>query len=92
MADVTGYKFKSGSTIQEYFIDVPAGATQISLTHSLGRIPDFVIITPKTQYHVFESTTRTASVVYLTGTTGTSTCDVIVGIFETPPTITETST
>ncbi len=92
MGSATAKKYKAGSVILETFKDVGAGSSQISLTHTLGRIPDIVIITPKTQYFVYESQARTASLVYLTGTTGTSTCDVTLGIFEDYGSITETTT
>ena len=49
MGSATAKKYKAGSVILETFKDVGAGSSQISLTHTLGRIPDIVIITPKTQ-------------------------------------------
>lgn len=91
MASVTSYQFKEGSSKCELFVDVPATSSEISLTHNLGAVPDEVVITPKTQYHVFESQARTDSAIYLTGTTGTSTCDVVVKKHSKSAAITETT-
>ena len=92
MASVTGYKFKEGSTECEMFTDVPATSSEISLTHSLGAVPDEVVITPKTAYHTYESKARTNKLVYIHGTTGTSTCDVVVKLHTKSAGITETTT
>jgi len=91
MSDVTGYKYKEGSSECELFVNFPATATQKSLTHTLGARPDEVVIVQKTANHVYESAARTAALVYIRGTTGTSTCDVTVKKHMLSGAITETS-
>jgi hypothetical protein len=77
MADVTGNKFKDGSSDCEIIKDITVGNATITVTHSLGTTPDEVVVVNKVAYHCIPSL-PTADNISLTSTNASAACDVIV--------------
>jgi len=73
------YKFKMGSATCELITGYEFTTTgQEEVTHTMGVIPDHVIITNKAAYSVYKSADSTASVVKLTGGNADAACDILL--------------
>ena len=73
------YKFKMGSATCELITGYKFTTTgQEEVTHTMGVIPDHVIITNKAAYSVYKSADSTASVIKLTAGNAGGACDILL--------------
>jgi hypothetical protein len=74
------YEFFSGDVTPTPFKKLTAtvGTTQQTIAHGLNRVPSLILIKPKGNGNVWESTSADATNIYLTASIST-TCDIYVG-------------
>lgn len=72
------YKFKMGSVEAELITGAAVSNSETSISHTLGAVPDAVFVTPVVNAAVYQSSLPTSTVVKLTGSASTSTCNILL--------------
>jgi len=72
------YKFKMGSASCELITGAAVINSQTEISHTLGVIPDMVLITPTVSATVYQSADSTSAVVKLTGSAADSTSNLLL--------------